>query len=157
MSNYMSQYEEYYKNINKRNNDEKNSKYLPNRKRNDKHIYSLPMSDGEPVAFFSQDYWRKRIIRDVSGAMILLILFAGMKYVKNDYTQQAYIWTRGLITSNFNYDETIDYFSRCQVGGYKVNEINVGGVTVQDLKSDKISIKVNNLINYIKNKMVIER
>ena len=115
------------------------------------------MSDGEPVAFFSQDYWRKRIIRDVSGAMILLILFAGMKYVKNDYTQQAYIWTRGLITSNFNYDETIDSFSRCQVGGYKVNEINVGGVTVQDLKSDKISIKVNNLINYIKNKMVIER
>lgn len=157
MSNYMSQYEEYYKNINKRNNNEKTCKYLPSRRGNDKRIYSLPTSNGDSAVFFSQEYWKKRIVKDISGAMILLTLFSGLKYIKNDYTQQAYKWSKNIITSNFNYDATVDAFSRCQFGGFKVNELNVGGFTVEDLKYEKISSKINNFIEYLKNKMIIER
>lgn len=157
MSNYMSQYEEYYKNINKRNNNKESTGYLPRRKRDIKSIYSIQLGDNEQVRYFSRDYWIKRMIRELSGAMIILVLFIGLKYIKNDYIQQAYGWSKNIITTNFNYDEAIEAFSNCEVGTYKVNELNIGGITVEDLKSEKISNRVNNFIDYLKNKMIIQR
>lgn len=157
MSNYMSQYEEYYKNINKRKNDRQasGSGYLP--RRESKSIFSLPAGNNEQVKYFSRNYWIQRIIRELSGAMIILVLFVGLKYIKNDYVQQAYRWSKYLITTSFNYDEAIDAFNNYEVGTFKVNELNIGGITVEDLKSEKISSRVNNFIDYLKNKMIIQR
>ncbi|MDO5517919.1 MAG: hypothetical protein Q4F66_10210 [Clostridium sp.] len=160
MSNYMSQYEEYYKNINKKNNKNNNkqaSRYFPGRRRDNKPIYSSPMAKNEQVRYFSRDYWFRRIISELSGAMIILVLFMGFKYIKNDYIQQAYRWSKNVMTSSFNYDQTIEAFNNSEIGTVKISELNIGGITVEDLKSEKISSRVNNLIEYLKNKMIIER
>lgn len=156
MSNYMSEYEEYYKNINKKNNDNQKSRYLPKSKKINKSIYSIGRND-EQAKYFSKDYWIRRIIRELSCAIIILAIFMGLKYIKNDYIQKAYIWSKGILTNSFNYDETIEVFNNCEFGTLKIRELNLGGFTVEDLKSDKINNRMNSFIEYLKNVMNTQR
>ena len=156
MSNYMSEYEEYYKNINKRNDDKHKSRYLPINRKSNNHIHAALAND-EQVKYFSKDYWIRRIIRELSCALVILTIVIGLKYIKNDYVQKAYIWSRSLIISSFNYDETIEAFNNYEFGTLKIKELNVGGFTVEDLKSDKISARINSFIDYLKNIMNTQR
>lgn len=156
MSNYMSEYEEYYKNINKKNNDKQKSRYLPINRKSNNHIYDV-WGNNEQVKYFSKDYWIRRIIRELLCALVLLTIFIGLKYIKNDYVQKAYVWSRGLITSSFNYDKTIETINNYELGTLKIKELNVGGFTVEDLKSDKISARINEFIDYLRNSMNTQR
>lgn len=156
MSNYMSEYEEYYKNINKKNDDTQKSKYFHSHKKGNSSIFSIERSN-EQINYFSKEYWIRRIIRELSGALAILTIFICLKYIKNDYVQKVYIWSRGFIASNFHYDETIEAFNNYEIGMFKMRELNIGGFTVEDLKSDKINSRVNNTLNYLKNLINTQR
>lgn len=156
MSNYMSEYEEYYKNINKKNNDNQKSRYLPLHQKNSRSIYSIGRSN-EQVQYFSKEYWVRRIIRELSCALVILTIFICLKYIKNDYVQKAYIWSKGIITSSFNYDEMIEAFNNYEFGTFRIKELNIGGFTVEDLKSDKINRRISNTINYLKSLINTQR
>ncbi|MBE6063138.1 MAG: hypothetical protein E7207_06235 [Clostridium butyricum] len=156
MSNYRSEYEEYYKNINNKSNNNQKLRYLPISKKGGNHIYDVGRND-EQVKYFSKDYWIKRLIMELSGSLILLTIFMGLKYIKNDYVQRAYILSKAVITSSFNYDATIEAFNNYKFGTLKIKEINIGSFTVEDLKSDKISIRINSFIEYLKNSMNTQR
>lgn len=151
MSNYMSEYEEYYKNINKKNNDNK-SRYIPLNSQKREGGYLIGRND-EQVKYFLKDYWIKKIIIQFLCSFGILIIFVSFKYIKNDYIKRVYIWSKGAISSDFQYDEAVEALNNCELGTFKIKELNIGGFTIEDLKSDRINYKINNFLEYLRNSM----
>jgi len=135
MSSYRSAYENYYKNINnpeKRKKD--NNKYFTLGKKADNSISSR---HGINIGYNATmtNTLIKRIIRELTGATLLLLFFVLLKYIPSTQVYEMHIKCKQALEYNFNYNESIDAF----------NTIQIGNFTTEDLK-----VKASNLIEYIK-------
>ncbi|MDR3596950.1 hypothetical protein [Clostridium sp.] len=140
MSCYRSAYEEYYKNINnvargkndknkcstywKRNGDPISLKHGINLNNNDKIISILT----------------KRLIKELTGATILLVFFVGLKYIPTDQVKEMHMKCKQTLNYNFNYNDCIN----------TMNTIQVGNIKGTSLQIDNLKAKAYNFIEYIK-------
>lgn len=150
MSSYRSAYENYYKNIkneDKGKNDKNkffnlgkkadnsiNSKYGTNAKYNDTIKNTLI----------------KRIIKELTGAIILLLFFVGLKYIPLTQVKEMHIKCKETLEQNFNYNESIDAFNTIQIGNIQGKDLKIGSFTTEDLKIDNLKIKASNFMEYLK-------
>lgn len=140
MSDYRSAYERYYKNINNTANGKKESnKYLPLSSRNDS---SMNLKYGTRAKISSQgNYFVKRMIRELVGAMLLLVIFFGMKFIPLNQVQEVYTISKQTLTQTFDYDKCIETFSYVKIGNFKL----------EDMKKNNIKLKVSQFVDYLKN------
>ena len=151
MSSYRSAYENYYKNINNAAKGKKdNNKYFTLGKKADnsissKHGINIKCNDK------MIDVLIKRIIRELTGATILLLFFVGLKYIPSSQVNEMHIKCKETLEHNFNYNESIDAFNTIQIGNKKGKDLSIGGFTTEDLKTENLKIKASNFMEYIKN------
>ena len=141
MSDYRSAYERYYKNINntaKGKKERNNYLFLGNI--NDKNINSR-FGIGESINNKPGHYLVRRIIRELIGATLLLIIFFGMKVIPLTQVNEAYNLSKQVLSEPFDYDEYIETFSDVTIGDFKV----------EDIKSNNIKAKVSQFMDYLKN------
>lgn len=140
MNSYRSAYEEYYKNINNvaRGKNDKN-KYSTVGKRNSNPInfrYGNNLNNNEKIISIVT----KRIIKELTGATILLLFFVGLKYIPTDQVKEMHTKFKRTLNFNINYSDCINTFNTIQIG-------NLGGT---DLQIDNLKAKAYNFIEYIK-------
>jgi murein DD-endopeptidase MepM/ murein hydrolase activator NlpD len=85
LSSYNSQYEEYY------------SRFKPGRRKRDVKEKRPKRSRG--------DYLAGRIIRDLAGVLILIVLLTGCRLVQTPQTQAVYKYSRDILNKSYNYTE----------------------------------------------------
>ena len=151
MSSYRSAYENYYKNINDAAKGKKDSnKYFTLGKKADnsissKHGINIKCNDK------MIDVLIKRIIQELTGATILLIFFAALKYSPSTEFNEMHIKCKQTLEQKLTYDEYIDAFNTIQIGNIKGKDLNIGNFTTEDLKIENLKIKVSDFMKYIKN------
>lgn len=138
MSDYRSAYERYYKNINNAARGKKdNNKYLP---LSDSFIGPKSMrgagsNDGQG------NYLIKRIIRELIGATLLLVIFFGLKFIPLEQVRNIHSISKQAVSQNFDYDKSIETFSYINIGNFKLD----------DLRTENLKVKASEFINYLKN------
>lgn len=140
MSSYRSAYEEYYKNINNvaRGKNNKN-KYSTTGKRKSDPInfrYGNNLSNNEKIA----SILTKRIIKELTGAAILLVFFLALKYIPTTQVREMHTKFTQSLNYNINYSDCINTIDMIQIG-------NVKGT---DLQIESLKARVYNFIEYIK-------
>lgn len=148
MSSYRSAYENYYKNINnavKGNKD--NSKHFTLGKSSDNSISLRHGVNNDTMGNFVI----KRIIRELTGATILLLFFVGLKYTPLPQVKEMHIKCKQTLSQNFNYNESIEVFNSIQIGNVKGKDLQFGGFTTEDLKIENLKIRASNFMDYLKN------
>lgn len=154
MGNYRSEYERYYKNINNPNKDKVNNKYISGGAHSkDRKDVDNKTIDYGINKYFTLSYWNKRELQNLTGALAILVLFSGLKYIKSDYTRNAYLWCKNLISYDFNYDSTIEYIGAFDLGNYRVKDVKVGNFTIDDLKYENLKNQFISSKNYIEKNM----
>ena len=150
MSSYRSAYENYYKNINNAAKGKKdNNKYFTLGKKADNSIsskYGINIKYNDTMI----NTLIKRIIRELTGATILLLFFASLKYIPSTQINEMHIKCKQTLEQNFNYNESIDAFNTIQIGNIKGKDLNIGNFTTEDLKIENLKIKASNFMEYIK-------
>lgn len=145
MSDYRSAYEKYYKNINNNLNGKKErNNYLPlsSRSNNEMNLrYGM-----ETRLDNKGNYLVRRIIRELIGATLLLIIFFGMKVVPMTSVNDVYSISKQTLNETFEYDKYIEAFS----------DIEIGDLKLENIKSNDIKAKVVEFIDYLKNVNQIE-
>lgn len=145
MSDYRSAYEKYYKNINNNLNGKKErNNYLPlsSRSNNEMNLrYGM-----ETRLDNKGNYLVRRIIRELIGATLLLIIFFGMKVIPLTSVNDAYSISKQTLSENFEYDKYTEVFSKIEIGDFKL----------EDITSSNIKAKVVQFIDYLKNMSHIE-
>lgn len=145
MSDYRSAYEKYYKNINNNLNGKKErNNYLPlsSRSNNEMNLrYGM-----ETRLDNKGNYLVRRIIRELIGATLLLIIFFGMKVVPMTSINDVYSISKQTLNETFEYDKYIEAFS----------DIEIGDLKLENIKSNDIKAKVVEFIDYLKNVNQIE-
>lgn len=140
MSSYRSAYEEYYKNINNIAGGKKDkSKYSTAEKRKGNPInfrYGNNRNDGDTIV----SILIKRIIKELTGATILLLFFVGLKYISTDQIKEMHVKFKQILNYNISYTDCIDAIDTVQIG-------NVNGA---DLQMDNLKKKAYDFIEYIK-------
>lgn len=140
MSDYRSAYEKYYKNINNFANGRKQEKkYFSLIGKGDNEINSRYR--GEARLNNDGNYLVKRIVRELIGATLLLIIFFGMRIIPLTQVKGVYNLSKQTLSQTFDYDKCIETFSDVTIGGFKV----------EDIKSNNIKVKVEQFMNYLKN------
>ena len=139
MSDYRSAYEKYYKNINNvANGKREGNKYFSLTGRSNSEISSR--YSGGARLNNNGNYLVKRIIRELIGAMLLLVIFFGMKVIPLTQVKEAYNLSKQTLSQNFDYDKCIETFGDMTIGDFKV----------QDIKSNNIKAKVGQFMDYLK-------
>ena len=151
MSSYRSAYENYYKNINNagEGKNDKN-KYFTLGKNADNSIsskYGINIKYNDTMI----NTFLKRIIRELTGATVLLIFFVGLKYIPSTQVKEMHIKCKETLEQNFNYNESIDAFNAIEIGNIKGKDLKISNFTTEDLKIDNLKVKASNLIEYLKN------
>jgi hypothetical protein len=150
MSSYRSAYENYYKNINNTEKGKKdNNNYFSLGKKTDNSIGSkyggdMKHNDNMTTRFI------KRIISELVGATLLLLLFFALKYIPSNQVNGMHIQFKQTLENNFNYNESIDALNTIQIGNAKGQELNIGNFTTEDLKIENLKLRASNFIDYIK-------
>ena len=150
MSSYRSAYENYYKNINnpeKRKKD--NNKYFTLGKKADNSIsskYGINIGYNDTIATILI----KRIIKELTGATILLLFFVLLKYIPLTQVKEMHIKCKQTLEYNFNYNESLEAFNKIQIGNIKGKDLNIGNYTAEDLKLENLKGKVSDFMEYIK-------
>ena len=140
MSDYRSAYEKYYKNINNFANGEKQGKrYFSLTGKNDSEINSR-YRGGERLNN-NENYLVKRIIRELIGATLLLVIFFGMKTIPLKQVKGAYNLSKQTLSQTVDYAKYIETFEDLKIEDFKV----------EDIKSNNIKAKVGQFMNYLKN------
>lgn len=148
MSSYRSAYENYYKNINnavKGNKD--NNKHFTLGKSSDNSISLRHGVNNDTMGNFII----KRIIRELTGATILLLFFVGLKYTPLPQVKEMHIKCKQTLSQNFNYNESIEVFNSIQIGNVKGKDLQFGGFTTEDLKIENLKVRASNFMDYLKN------
>lgn len=150
MSSYRSAYENYYKNINndKRNKKDKSSHWIFGKKTDNvtRSIQGINMKDNAIIETLI-----KRVIKELTGATILLLFFVGLKYIPSVQVQEMHINCKQVLIYNFNYDECIDVFNTVQIGNVKGKDLRIGNFSAEDLKIENLKAKASNFMEYLKN------
>ncbi|AWK50751.1 hypothetical protein DIC82_06875 [Clostridium beijerinckii] len=151
MSIYRTAYENYYKNINNTAKGKKdNNKHFSLGKKADDSIgskYGINLKYNERIT----NTLIKRIIRELTGAIILLLFFLGLKYIPLNQVKEMHVKYKQTLEQNFNYNEYIDAFNASQIGNIKGKDLTIGNFTTEDLKIDNLKIKALNFMEYLKN------
>ena len=150
MSSYRSAYENYYKNI---NNFEKGKK--------DKSKFSIfdrktnnpirPIYGANSNNYNKMDFIIKRVIKELTGATIILLFFAALKYIPTAQVQEMHANCKQAINYNFNYDQCIDEFNTIEIGNVKIKDLKIGNYTTEDLKMENLKVKALSFMDYLKN------
>ncbi|AQS08547.1 hypothetical protein CLOBY_06570 [Clostridium saccharobutylicum] len=152
MNNYRSAYENYYKNINNRAKGKQDSiRYSPLGKKRDDLIKS-PYGISKSSEFNFKQFFVKRIMRELIGAAILLLLFVGLKYIPANQVSQVHNTCKEVLNQQVNYDESIDAFNNVEVGNFKMKDLRIGDFTLEDFKSNNLKVRTSNFIEYLKNR-----
>lgn len=150
MSSYRSAYENYYKNINndKRNKKDKSRHWIFGKKTDNvtRSIQGINMKDNAIIETLI-----KRVIKELTGATILLLFFVGLKYIPSVQVQEMHINCKQVLIYNFNYDECIDVFNTVQIGNVKGKDLRIGNFSAEDLKIENLKAKASNFMEYLKN------
>jgi hypothetical protein len=150
MSSYRSAYENYYKNINNADKGKKDkNKYFNLGKKaensiNSKHGINIKYNDTMINTLI------KRIIKELTGATVLLLFFVGLKYIPSTQVKEMHIKCKESLEHNFNYNESIDAFNTIQIGNIKGKDLKIGNFTAEDLKIDNLKTKASNFMEYLK-------
>lgn len=151
MSSYRSAYENYYKNINNAAKGKKdNNKYFTLGKKADNSIgskHSANIKYNDTIA----NTLIKRIISELTGATILLLFFAALKYSPSTQINEMHIKCKQTLEQKLTYNEYIDAFNTIQIGNKNGKDLSIGNFTTEDLKIENLKIKAANLMEYIKN------
>lgn len=148
MSSYRSAYENYYKNINKTVRDA-NSRYATRDKKADSFInskYSINVNSKDKMV----ESLIKRVITELTGATILLLFFAGLKYIPLTQVNELHVKCKETIEQDFNYNGTIDAFNEMYIGKIQGKDLKIGEFTVEDLKIENLKAKISNFMENIK-------
>lgn len=144
MSDYRSAYENYYKNINKAVNG-KNNIYSKRDKKADNSIsskYSINLKSKDGI----KEVLIKRVITELTGALMLLLFFVGLKYIPVDQVKELHIKCKETLEQEFNYNGAIDAFNKTYIG----KDLRISNFTAEDLKIEKLKAKAAEFIEYIK-------
>ncbi len=150
MSNYRSAYENYYKNINDTSKEKKdNNKYFSFGKKanNNNPQYGVEKKYNDKII----NILIKRITKELTGALILLIFFVGLKYIPSAPVKEMYIKCKEELNQNFNYNDSIEAFNNIQIGNIQGKDLKMGDVTVEDLKIENLKMNASNFMQYLKN------
>ena len=150
MSSYRSAYENYYKNINnavKRKKDK--NKYFNLGKKDDNAIsskYGINIKYNDTMI----NALIKRIIRELTGATILLLFFVLLKYIPATQFKEMHIKCKETLEQNFNYNDSIDALNTIQIGNIQGKDLKIGNLTTEDFKIDNLKTKASNFMEYLK-------
>lgn len=147
MSDYRSAYENYYKNINKAVKG-KNNIYSKRDKKADNSIsskYSINLKSGDGV----KEVLIRRVITELTGALILLLFFVGLKYIPAAHVKELHIECKEALEQEFNYNGAIDAFNKTYIGKIQGKDLRIGNFTAEDLKIEKLKAKAAEFIEYI--------
>ena len=151
MSSYRSAYENYYKNINNAAKGKKdNNKYFTLGKKADNSISSkhgINLKDNDTM----RNTLIKRIIQELTGATMLLIFFASLKYSPSTQFNEMHIKCKQTLEQNLTYNEYIEAFNTIQIGNITGKDLSIGNFTTEDLKIENLKIKASNFMEYLKN------
>jgi hypothetical protein len=148
MSDYRSAYENYYKNINKTIKDNSN-RYLTKDKKADNFIgskYCIDLKSKDKI----KEVLIKRIITELTGALILLLFFSGLKYIPVAQVKEIHIKCKETLEKDFNYDGAIDAFNQMYIGKIQGKDLRIGGFKAEDLKIENLKAKSADFMEYIK-------
>lgn len=147
MGNYASAYEEYYRNLNRKARE----KDLGNRKNlsNNHGSNNFMTHADDKTRYFTKNYWIKRIERELAGSLFLILCFMGLKYTHIQNIHDFYLWCRGAVVSEFNYDESIEAFNSIEIGDFKARDFRLGTFKIEDLKSENLKSYMENFKEYI--------
>lgn len=150
MSSYRSAYENYYKNINNvaKGNKDSNKKFTLGKKADNsiRPQYGIDRKYDNTMI----NVLIKRIIRELTGATILLLFFVGLKYIPSTQVEDMRIKCKQALSQNFNYNDSIESFNAMQIGNVKGKDLKIGDLTTEDLKIQNLKAKVSNFIEYLK-------
>ncbi|WP_353505399.1 M23 family metallopeptidase [Clostridium sp. Marseille-Q2269] len=137
---YNSQYEEYYNSLkNRKSNNLRNNNYSPvswnNRRENS-----------------NKNFFQKRIIRDLVGVFLLLVIVLGLKAFSNSKTQMVYNYSKKMVDQNYDYKAVMNKAKTLDV---KLLEDNIlkyidtfkskvtGQKTIEEIISNDFVLPVN--------------
>lgn len=148
MSSYRSAYENYYKNINNTGKrDKDNNKHLTPGKNSNNHTSLRHGVSNDTMG----NILIKRIIRELTGATILLLFFVSLKYIPLPQVKEMHIKCKQTLNQNFNYNESIEVFNNTQIGNIKGKDLQFGGFTTEDLKIENLKSRASSFMEYLRN------
>ena len=102
MGSFNQQYDKYYKNL-------RSSSNFNNRQRrsNDFNTYNV-------------NYFVKRIIRDLIGVSVLLILILTCKTISTPETQTVYNYSKKVVSTNFDYKAAADEIKKINFSAIRI-------------------------------------
>lgn len=157
MSSYRSAYENYYKNINntEKGNEDRN-KYFTRTKKDDNYNgskYGINIKCNDTMI----NTLIKRIIKELTGATLLLLFFILLKYIPLTQFNQMHIKCKQTLEYNFNYNECIDTFNTIKIGNINGKDLKIGDYTSEDLKIENLKVKASNFMEYIKSNSNLQK
>ena len=150
MGSYRSAYEDYYKNINSKAKGKKDKKnHLSSGKKTNNPIgsrYGSNMKNNDKII----NILIKRVTKELTGAIILLLFFLGLKYIPSTQVQEMHTTCKQIINKSFNYSEYIDAFSTMQIGNIQGKDLKIGSFTIDDLRIENLKSRTFNFMEYLK-------
>lgn len=147
MDNYKSAYENYYKNINNVNKDR--NKFVAKDKRNN-ITTSLKYGSNKKNEDNIMNYLIKRITRELTGSIVLLLFFIGLKYIPLSQVEDMYVKCKQTLNYNFSYNDCVNAISMIKIGNIEGKDMNIKNFTMDDFKIEDLKTKASNFVDYIK-------
>lgn len=148
MTDYRSEYERYYKNINRSISQKQSKKYLFSGFR-DRSSLNLPYASREyGGADYSSrsDRLVRKFIRQLEVSLALLAFVFGLKALPTPETSYVLNGTKYYLNMPFEYDQTIDAMNQMDVAGFKIENLHL-----ENLKSQNIKNNLSEFMEYLKN------
>lgn len=120
MGNYNTQYESYYSKLNARKAYNNYNRYPYTNSSKSKSIFSI-------------EFIAKRLMRDLTGVFILLLIILFCKIFINPYTAKVYSYSKQVISTSYDYQSSFD-----KVKAIKFSEID--DYTINAIESLKAKI-----------------
>lgn len=147
MSSYRSAYEEYYKNINNavsgKNNKNKNSNFSKRNSNANRSKYGIDLKNHETI----MNIVTKRFIKELTGATILLMFFAGLKCIPTDQVKEMYIKCKQTLNYNISYNDCVNTINTMQMMDEKGTELKIGSLKEEAYNFIEYIKKVSNMQN----------
>ena len=148
MTDYRSEYERYYKNINRSVSQKVSKKHLFSSFR-DKSSLNLPyVNKGYGGADYSSrsDRLVRTFIRQLEISLVLLVFVFGLKALPTPETSYVLNGTKYYLNIPFEYDQTIDAMNQMDVAGFKIENLHL-----ENLKSQNIKNNLSEFMEYLRN------
>lgn len=146
MTDYRSEYERYYKNINRTVGGSEHKKHLFFKPREKDSMIVPYRSRNEDISYSTGGRLVKIFIRQLEGSLILLAVFAGLKAAPSESTRLAHSQVKYAMNQTFEYDTTIDNVSKMNVAGFELQNLHL-----ENIKSTNIRNGLYGFMNYLKN------